>query len=64
MTRTVWGFAADECNVDGQEIEVTGGIEELNEFLRDWAGRNLKPSMWIKVGDAELVAVGESKEPS
>jgi hypothetical protein len=54
----------DECNVDGQEIEVTGGTEELNEFLRDWARRNLKPSMWVKVGDAELVVVGEAKEPA
>lgn len=52
----------DECCVDGQEVDVTGGTEELNEFLRDWARRNMKASMWVRAGAPERVAIGAAKE--
>jgi hypothetical protein len=43
----------DNFNVEGQELEVTGGTAELNEFLREWARRNLKATHWLSVAKAE-----------
>lgn len=54
----------DVWNVEDQELEVTGGTEELNEFLRDWARRNLKLSCWVAVDKAEAIVVAPQAKES